>query len=354
MARRSARDGEESFVAWLTSLAGDAIGDDAALLHLSGDYAWTVDAQHEGVHLPLGCDPAIAGRRLLAVNLSDLAAVGAEPRFCLLSLAAPPGYDRRRFVGALLASAARVGVRLVGGDTSSLGSMSATLALLGRRRAGGRWLERRNARAGDVLYCGGTLGESALGLALLRAGASPQGNGAGWRRGAPALPASVREERTMAAAARRALRRHLLPTPQLELSRRLARARTRVAAIDVSDGLGKDLARLYAASGVGAEVERLPLASGAEPLAAALGLDAIELALGGGEDYVLVFTLPAGVRPPPGCARIGRMVAVSGVWLCAPGTPRREIAAAGFDHLGAAAPRTRRRHRSPSPPASRA
>lgn len=321
---RAPFDSEERFVAWLATIAGSSIGDDAALLRLDGSFAWTIDAQHEGVHLPRGCDPAIAARRLLAVNLSDLAAMGAEPRFCLLSLAAPAAYDRRRFVRTLVTAARQFGARVVGGDTSRLDTVSATLALVGRKPTGARWLRRGDARPGDVLHVGGTLGEAALGLALQRAGAS-------WQRGRPALPAALAGDR-LERPARRAILRHMLPAPQLELSRRLARSRRRVAALDVSDGLGKDLARLCAASGVGAEIDALPLAREADALAARLGLDAFELALHGGEDYVLLFTLPEGVSAPSGCFRIGQVVEGRGIWLREEGR-RREIAAAGFDHL---------------------
>jgi thiamine-monophosphate kinase len=317
---------EESFVGWLQTVADPGIGDDAAFVRLAGSYAWTVDSQHEGVHLPRGCDPVVAARRLLAVNLSDLAAVGAAPRFALLALAAPAAYDRRRFVAALLAAAAAAGVRLMGGDVSRLDTWSATLTLIGRRWSGARWLRRGDARPGDDLYVGGTLGEAALGLALLQAGAS-------WQRGGPRLPRGFSGGSGLERAAKRALRRQLLPSPQLELSRHLARSGRRVAAIDVSDGLGKDLARLCAASGVGADLDTLPLAPRAAELAARLGLDARSLAIGGGEDYVLLFTLPRGATPPSGCFRIGRVSASAGVRLESPDGRRRQIAAAGFDHF---------------------
>jgi thiamine-monophosphate kinase len=324
MGRREAD--EEAFVSWLREVADPGIGDDAAMVRLTGSFALTVDAQHEGVHVPRGSDPALVARRLLAVNLSDLAAVGAKPFACLLSLAAPLDYDRRRFVGALVAACRRHGVRLLGGDTSRLETPSATLALIGRRRPRTRWLLRGAARPGQLVYAGGTLGEAALGLALLRAGAS-------WRRGRPELPAALDLPPSLERAARRAVRRHLAPVPQLDLSRRLAASRRRAAAIDVSDGLGKDLARLCAASGVGAEIENLPFAPGAEDLARRLGLDAEALALGGGEDYVLLFTLPKEASPPPGSFRIGRIESRPGVFWVDGGGRRRDVARAGFDHL---------------------
>lgn len=324
--RRDLSGGEEAFVGWLRATAHAGIGDDAALLRLGGALAWTVDSQHEGVHLPRGCDPGVAARRLLAVNLSDLAAVGAQPLCGLLALAAPNDYDRRRFVGALVAAARRHGMRLVGGDTSRLDTLSATLTLIGRRPAGSRWLRRSAARPGDAIWVGGTLGESALGLALVHAGAT-------WHRAQVTLPPGLDLPASLARAARRAVRRHLLPEPQLDLSRCLAGSRRRVAALDVSDGLGKDLARLCAASGVGAEVTGVPLAAGAPALAVRLGLDARELALAGGEDYVLLFTQPAGAPAPAGCTAIGRITASRGVWLLEAGNRRREVASAGFDHF---------------------
>ncbi|HUP23604.1 MAG TPA: thiamine-phosphate kinase [Thermoanaerobaculia bacterium] len=325
--RRPLRD-EAAFVAWLRNVADAGIGDDTAFLSLDGSFAWTVDTQHEGVHLPTGCDPAVAARRLLAVNLSDLAAVGAEPRYALLSLAAPPEYDRRRFVAALVAACARFRVRLLGGDTSRLDRLSATLTLIGRRPRRASWMRRSAARPGDQLFVGGTLGEAALGLALVRAGAI-------WERGRMVLPAGLEGPRSHTVAARRAVRRFLAPEPQMELSRRLSQSGCRVAAIDVSDGLGKDLARLCAASGVGAEVETLPLAQAAEELAARLGLNARELALGGGEDYVLLFTLPASSRQPAGSTPIGWIRSGTGVWAIEEGDRRRDIADAGFDHFAA-------------------
>ncbi len=233
------------------------------------------------------------------MNLSDLAAVGAAPGFALLALAAPAGFDHRRFLRAFAAACRGAGVALVGGDLARAPQLVATLTLLGRRRPGGRWLRRDAARPGDALWVGGTLGESALGRLLLARGAT-------WHHGRVELPADLVGDAATARAARRAVRRHLLPRPQLPLSAELARRR-RCACLDVSDGLARDLGRLAAASAVGATVEAaaLPIPRGARALAAALGVDPFTLALGGGEDYVLLFTLPAGAPAPPGCARIG-------------------------------------------------
>jgi len=328
-ARPAAIGAEDRLIAWLRGTlgppGGKLVGDDAAMLRLDGEWALTADSQIEGTHFVRGLDPAAVARRLLAVNLSDLAAVGAAPAYALLALAAPPGFDHRRFLRAFAGAARAAGVVLAGGDLARAPQVVATLALLGRRRPRGRFLRRDEARAGDALWAGGTLGESALGHLLLARGARLDG-----RR--VTLPAPFAGG-SLAAAATAAVRRHLLPAPQLALSAELARRR-RASCIDVSDGLAKDLSRLCAASGVGAVVEAaaLPFAPRTVELARALRADAEALALSGGEDYVLLFTLPARARPPRGCHRIGGIDDGNGVRL------RREggevpLRASGWDHL---------------------
>jgi thiamine-monophosphate kinase len=316
--------GEPALVEWLRRAADPGIGDDAAVLTLGGEWAVTVDAQHEGTHLPRGLDPALAARRLLAVNLSDVAAMGGSPRHAFLSLGAPAGYDRRRFLRSLIDGAARSGLTLSGGDNSRHDVLSATLTVLASRPPRGHWLLRSSARPGDGVWIGGVLGEAALGLALLARLEVPE-------RGLPSLPTLPAGLRR---AARRALRRQLLPTPQLELGRALGR-RTRVACIDCSDGLGLDLARLCAASGVGAELEVARLPTADPVLAAWLERDPLQLALGGGEDYVLVFTLPPGARPPahPGVRRVGGVVETPGVIAVDAAGDRADVSERGFDHL---------------------
>jgi thiamine-monophosphate kinase len=321
---------EDELLGWLRRHLGpparDLLGDDAALLRLGGEWALTVDSQIEGTHFFPGLDPAVVARRLLAVNLSDLAAVGAAPALALLALAAPPGFDHRRFLRAFHGACRRAGVTLAGGDLARAPQVVATLTLLGRRRPRSHFLRRDTGHAGDALYAGGTLGESALGRLLLARGAA-------WKQGRVVLPADLPLDAVTAGAARRAVRRHLLPRPQLDLSARLARHR-RCACLDVSDGLARDLARLTAASGVGATIDAaaLPLPSRATALAAALGADATELAARGGEDYVLLFALAAGTRAPLGCARIGDLHAAPGLHLRR-GEDLEPLAPLGWDHL---------------------
>lgn len=326
--------GEDALIDWLRRTLGPPaaalIGDDAALLRLGGDWAATVDSQVEGTHFPPGLDPAVVARRLLAVNLSDLAAAGAAPAYGLLSLSAPPSFDHRRFLRAFAAACRRAGVVLAGGDLSRATLLVATLTLFGRHRPATRWLRRDLARPGDALWLGGTLGESALGRALLARGAR-------WRDGRVELPRTLARSLPDArsrAAARRAVRRHLLPTPQLTLSAALV-TRRRCACIDVSDGLARDLRRLAHASAVGATLDEpaLPLPAALPKLAHALDLDPTPLALGGGEDYVLLFSLPARESPPPGCHRIGTIEPHPGLLLRDAQGALRPLPDLGWDHL---------------------
>lgn len=340
---------EEGLVAWLRTLTARQqrggsrrarralIGDDAATLP-SGQVV-TVDQQIEGVHFPAGLPPAVIARRLLAVNLSDLAASGARPRHAFLALAAPPGFDHRSFFRALVRAGDDYGIVLAGGDLALAPQLHLSLTLIGERRRGSATLARDLARPGQVLWLGGTLGESAAGCELLRRGASVRGSSI-------VLPESFSAAGGLRPAAVRAVRRHLLPTPQLELGRWLA-ARGRgaaVAAIDVSDGLAKDLHRLCTASEVGVRLVGAALRSAAPPrfaeLSDRLGLDPDRLVESGGEDYVLLFTLPKGTPPPAcfGAFAIGSTTRTVGVFVddpdAVPARGPRRLAAAGWDHLG--------------------
>lgn len=287
----------------------------------------TVDQQVAGIHLPADLDAAVWARRLLAVNLSDLAAVGAIPETAFLTLAVPQSFDLQRFLRALIAACQRLDARLAGGDTARSPHAVTTLTLIGRRVLGGRWVLRSAARAGDRLWLGGPVGLSALGQRLVDRGARLAG-------GRVRLPAALASTDVPQRAAATAVRRHLEPSPQLDLGRWLA-SQGRGAAIDLSDGLGRDLHRLCLASDVGAIVARDALpTSRLEPLAAWLGESALDLALGGGEDYVLLFALPPRAVPPAhlGAYPIGRLTAEPAVLLEANGE-RHELGDRGWDHL---------------------
>lgn len=342
---------ENELIYWLRREArgagGEAIGDDAAFIPAGGPWALTVDTQIEGVHFLPGLPPQRLARRLLAVNLSDLAAVGARPAWALLALAAPPGYPHRDFFRALLAECRRWDLRLVGGDLANSHQLTAVLTLAGGLSPGKRWVRRSDARAGDQLWVGGALGESALGRLLLARGARWE---AGGGEECIHLPAELSLPHHLAAAARGAVRRHLEPQPQLELGEWLA-SQERAAALDISDGLTLDLARLCRESSreatgtLGARLDARALAPTAEraELAHCLGNDALSLSLSGGEDYVLLFALPPGGEPPAtlraqGCRRIGEITAPGAVGEdvvleLEDGAESMRISPRGWDHL---------------------
>jgi thiamine-monophosphate kinase len=323
---------EDELVAWLRSLqTGDPDrlpGDDGAIVGRgSAARVVTVDQQIAGVHVPSDLHPAVWARRLLAVNLSDLAAMGSVPQTAFLTLAVPPEFRPRPFLRALVAALKPLETSLAGGDTARAPRAVTTLTLIGRRVEGGRFVRRRDARAGDRLWIGGPLGLSALGQRLVARGARIEGRR---RVRLPPDTQGLGTRRVLAAA----VRRHLEPRPQLELGRWLGR-RPRAAAIDVSDGLGRDLHRLCRASGVGAVVAGDALPTGTlEPLAGHLGESALELALAGGEDYVLLFALPPRTRPPErfGAREIGRITAARSVLIEADGA-QRALYDRGWDHL---------------------
>lgn len=342
---------EDELLAWLRTRPGtELLGDDAARLPAEPGTVWlaTVDSQIAGVHVPADLDPGVLARRLLQVNLSDLAASGARPAYALAAVSAPRGFDHRRFFEALLAACSGAGVRLAGGDLARSPVLTLTLTLLGTRPEGAPPLGRRGARPGDLLWVGGTLGESAAGQRLVARGArlrsgGPGGSGEPARAGRGGdevvLPEGFRRPESLAQAARRAVRRNLAPTAQIELGAWLgARSERsgRAAALDLSDGLARDLPRLARECGVGAEVEveALPLAAGFGELCAALGEDPRELALAGGEDYVLLFALPTDEAPPEGfgCRRIGGMTEGGELKLIGSGH-EEEWPDLGWDHF---------------------
>ncbi len=296
------------------------VGDDAALLRVDGALAVTVDTLVEGVHFPAAIEPAALGHRLLAVNLSDLAAMGAEPRWCTLALTFPEA-DARWLEGlarGLFELAARFRVSLVGGNLAR-GPLTATLQLMGRVEPA-EALRRGGGRPGDDVYVTGTFGGAAGGLAVLG-----QGSEGGTPPEAPARRALVE--------------RFLRPEPRVAAG--LALRGVASAAIDVSDGLGADLEHLCAASGCGAivDVERVPRPDALEAFfdpEAALGY-----ALAGGDDYELCFAAPpaAAARVAAAAAasgtpmtRIGRLAAGTGVEWRRGGQPFR-APAGGFRHF---------------------
>lgn len=253
------------------------IGDDTAVLEPAPG-AWllaTTDLLIEGVHFRRRyAGPADVGWKAMAVNLSDIAAMGGSPRFALVALACPPETEAEeieQFYQGLTGAGEPHGVQLVGGDTAATpAGWYVNVTLLGEKTGAPRL--RSDARPGDLIAVTGGLGRSAAGLAVLEA--SPQ----------PALPEDVVEEVT---------RTHLRPTARVGEGRWLGAREGVHALIDLSDGLATDLDHIATESGVRARVtvERIPVAAAARIAAAALKGDSLRLAATGGEDYELLFTV---------------------------------------------------------------
>ena len=287
------------------------IGDDAACIRLARreNLVLTTDQMVEGVHFRRSTHPPdLLGARALTVNLSDLASMGARPRWFLLSLFLPrdlPDDYLRGILVGMAREARRHRAALVGGNLTAAPVLALDIALAGSLPKGVRPMLRGGGRAGDLLYVTGTLGGSALGLELLESGWR-------WERGRAARRGASPSESNLAT---RALRRHLAPAPDYLFASRLSRRRIASAAIDISDGLSLDLHRLCLAGGVGARIESplLPL----EPAAVRLRgrARAVEMALHGGEEYQLLFSVPPGkvsaLRKLSGRSRITRIGVLS-------------------------------------------
>jgi thiamine-monophosphate kinase len=327
--KQDRKSGEDALTDWLSRHA-PKIGDDAAFLPAGGPWAITVDSQRAGVHFQSGLPARGIARRLVAVNNSDMAACGAAPRYAFSTLASPPTFDRKSFFRSLTEELARTATELAGGDLSSADQVEATLTLIGERVPRGRFLRRDAAQPGDRIWLGGTVGESRLGLALLARGARP---------GRPlVLPPELPAR--LSRFARRCLMRHLAPKPQLDLGHWFARRRRDCAAIDISDGLAKDLSRLCRASGVGCRLryESLPRHRQFDRLADWLGIDPKAATLAGGEDYVLLVSAPPGISVPErfGCSDIGTILPPAyGTLIDASGRERQlsVYSELGFDHF---------------------
>ncbi len=243
---------EIEIVDWIRA-RGVGIGDDCAIFRprANQDLLFTTDQMIEGVHFRSNAPAARVGERALARSLSDIAAMGGEPRFCLVALATPADHERwiKSFYRGLLGLAERFGVALAGGDLACDRRMHCDVMVCGAVGRG-RALKRDGARVGDAIYVSGPLGRN-------------------WDRKIQ---------------------------PRLALGQSLTGRAT--ACIDVSDGLSIDLYRLCAASKVAAEIERVPIARGAT----------LQRAWNGGEDYELLFTMPGRLNAPPGTTKIGEIV----------------------------------------------
>jgi len=313
-------------------------GDDAAIVVPEGATATSVDALIDGVHFRREWSGLRQiGHKALAVALSDLAAMGAEPGEAYVVLGVPPDLDEAgclELLDGMAALAADTGTTLAGGDVTRAPVLTLALTVVGHAAEAAAFVTRGGARPGDALVVTGELGGAAAGLLLLEseAGAAPF---EARSRLSPHSDEKLDRERLVVA-------RQLEPSPRLGEGRALAGLGA-TAMIDLSDGLGGDARHVAAASGVRLliESEALPLASGVAEAAEAAGRDPLELAASGGEDYELLAALPA-ERLADAVARldadgakltaIGEVAAGEGVEIRLPGG--RTLSPRGFDQLG--------------------
>ena len=286
------------------------VGDDCAVLRF-GETSWVAasDMLVAGRHFEGWAEPEDVGYKAVAVNVSDVAAMGGSPRFVLVSGGAPDPETASRLFAGVLEACTAFGVYPLGGDTTGAEDLTVDVAILGELSFPP--VLRSGARAGDLLAVTGELGASAAGLLALR------GGGTRWRRLAG---------------------RHLRPEPRVEAGR--AAARLGVGAMmDLSDGLASDARRLCRRSGVGCSVDLdgLPVAEDTRALAASLGRDPGELAATGGEDYELLISgaravldaLAREVEVP--VTPVGEVTEGGGVVFHRGGEPAGDLS--GWDHF---------------------
>ncbi|MCX7012688.1 MAG: thiamine-phosphate kinase [Candidatus Sumerlaeota bacterium] len=284
--RALGEDGALASIERFMAPAGGSIvvgmGDDAAAVRIPGSdelLLATADMLVEGVHfLTEWGDWRAIGRKAMAVNLSDVAAMGGRPAEALVSIGLPPDFaeaDWKALYRGLATEARRAGVLLVGGDTVRADHPTISVTVLGRADGNRPLPLRSHCRPGQSLYVTGTLGDSAAGLALLCE------KGLGCFRAEPW--------------ARTLVNRHLLPTPRLAAGLALAQALEDLAMIDVSDDLARECRLLAEASkaSVCVDADALPLSRALRRFAAATGRDARAHALHGGEDFELLFATGA-------------------------------------------------------------
>ena len=298
-------------------------GDDAAVLGIGGRPVVSVDSMVEGVHFPAGwTDSGDIAHRALAGALSDLAAMASDPRTVLVAMGLPPGREPVFLEGladSTVEAARRFGVSLAGGDVVSSPVLFISVTVIGDLPEGAVPVTRSGARPGELVAVTGNLGGSAAGLRL-----------AGGER-FEGLAAEVQET---------LLTRYLRPEPRCAMGSAL-RDVGPTAMVDVSDGLVADLGHLAEASGVAISIDAdaVPVAPGVEAVADALGRNAFELALAGGEDYELAMTIRqedlgvledlAGQQGIP-VTIIGRTGEGSGIEATSAGEPVR--LPPGFEH----------------------
>ncbi len=273
------------------------IGDDAALLESPGKLSITKDLLVEGSHFTRDHPPFFLGRKAVNVNISDLAAVGAEPLWIFLGLSLPPQLTESwldEFLEGVKSACQEAGCSLAGGDLSASDTIFISVTAAGKVE---RFVERGKCRPGDQIVLSGKLGLARAGLELFLAEEE------GW----PEL-----------------LSAFLDPSPQLSASRELAPIATSM--IDVSDGFVLDLWRLLGDKG--AQIDFLPVDQELEKYCALRGKDPQEYVLYGGEDYALIATVAQERDIPPGVVRIGIVKESGGIEFMG-----RRVEVRGFDHF---------------------
>jgi thiamine-monophosphate kinase len=331
------RSSENSILERISRLTGDplgkrtargqlalGVGDDAALFRprLGHETILTCDWFLEGTHFLRGKHaPDSVGWKCLARAISDIAAMGGAPRCFLLSLALPSsltGGWLKAFLLGLGRASRRFECTLAGGDTTRREEILINITVIGEARMG-RVVLRSGAKPGDFLYVSGCLGEAELGLQLLKRTSEP------------------------ASRANSLTRKHLYPEPRLTLGQWLATKGLASAMMDLSDGLSSDLPRLCAASGVGARVETTSIpAVQTSDCNFRSRISPLQLALHGGDDYELLFTVPPGkARLLPktlGCLAltpIGRITRKRGVVVVSEDGREQRLVPGGWDPFGA-------------------
>jgi thiamine-monophosphate kinase len=308
-------------------------GDDAAIGVPGGATATSVDALVEGVHFRREWSSlAQIGAKALAVALSDLAAMGAEPGEAYVVLGIPADLDEEgclELLDGLIQVATETSTTLAGGDATRAPALTLAVTVVGHAEEADDLVTRSGARPGDSLVVTGELGGAAAGLQLLESSTSVG-------------PSFVGHSATNSERSAALIARQLEPHPRLEAGRTLAKTGAR-AMIDLSDGLGGDAGHIAAASGVGLRIEAaaLPIAPGVAEVTDATGGDPLQLAVSGGEDYELLAALPDNLLDAAGAAieqasgirltRVGEVVAGEGVEIRLPDGGLLEPT--GFDQL---------------------
>ena len=309
-----------------SELLTKGIGDDCAVFGEEDGRKWvvTTDMLVENIHFVMRWHtPYQLGRKCIAVNLSDIAAMGANPLFALLSVSIPVSVDDEwcdRWLEGMRSMLQAYNCQLIGGDTTSGERLTINVTIIGIAK-GENILYRSSARPGQDVYVTGFLGESSAGLQILQRG----------------LNHSHEYERLLKA--------HLDPTPQVEAGQMLSNCRYVAAMQDISDGISTDIAHICKASGVSAIIERksLPVSEEIQGFCDKNNIDVYDLILNGGEDYQLVFTAEPKAKKiiaetahnlNTPITKIGVIEKGEGVFLIDGLGNRTDITFSGYEHSG--------------------